>query len=798
MKKSSFGNKLLLQVLSSAVIVFSITMFFVTKYSYETSQDAAERYLKELASKHSKTIEANLNESIVISKLLASQFESSLTNDYPMDEDTLISYSKSILDNNNFIVGIWFKVKEKELFFKKNMESAGKGQYDKTGQFNPYIARSNSQIVINPGSIYDENLEWVKGPMQTGKTYITKPYLYPVDGVKVLMSTVAIPLYHNGEFLGSVGIDITLGSFEKMSKSIKIYDHGYAFILDHNGIILAHPNNELINKELLAVTKNDSDYQTLINNTTKGTETLFFKTSYKDGLESLYFTKPVKIKEINNYWSLSVSVPTSEYLQHAIFLRNFSIISLIASLLIIGSIIYISVKKLNNNLSSISTGLSGFFDYLNKKTQTTENININSTDEFGVMAQTINENVSKIRNSIDEDNQLIENVKSVVNKVGQGLLDEKITKSTSTESLNELKTLLNEMLENLQQQVGKDLNLISAALNKYTQRDFTATLDPSTSGSIGNEIIQMNNMITNMLQDNQKDGFDLKESADTLTSNVQTLSNNATSQATSLEQTAASIDEITSNIEQTNKKAQEMQLISNETKTYSNDGKELATDTATSMDDINNTVININEAISVIDQIAFQTNILSLNAAVEAATAGEAGKGFAVVAQEVRNLASRSADAAKDIKELVQEAIEKADKGKQISINMINGFNTLEDKIVQTSSLIEDVTLASNEQNAGMRQISDAVGLLDKFTQENASIADQTNRIAQDTKNIAIVVAQNVAKNNFTGKDTTQTIQKRENIQKATAVKPTQKVQQPTKKMQVTTSNSSDDTWESF
>ena len=753
MKKSSFGNKLLLQVLSSAVIVFSITMFFVTKYSYETSQDAAERYLKELASKHSKTIEANLNESIVISKLLASQFESSLTNDYPMDEDTLISYSKSILDNNNFIVGIWFKVKEKELFFKKNMESAGKGQYDKTGQFNPYIARSNSQIVINPGSIYDENLEWVKGPMQTGKTYITKPYLYPVDGVKVLMSTVAIPLYHNGEFLGSVGIDITLGSFEKMSKSIKIYDHGYAFILDHNGIILAHPNNELINKELLAVTKNDSDYQTLINNTTKGTETLFFKTSYKDGLESLYFTKPVKIKEINNYWSLSVSVPTSEYLQHAIFLRNFSIISLIASLLIIGSIIYISVKKLNNNLSSISTGLSGFFDYLNKKTQTTENININSTDEFGVMAQTINENVSKIRTSIDEDNHLIDNVKNVVNKVGQGLLDEKITKSTSTESLNELKTLLNEMLENLQQKVGKDLNLISNALNKYTQRDFTATLDPSTSGSIGNEIIQMNNMITNMLQDNQKDGFDLKESADTLTSNVQTLSNNATSQATSLEQTAASIDEITSNIEQTNKKAQEMQLISNETKTYSNDGKELATDTATSMDDINNTVININEAISVIDQIAFQTNILSLNAAVEAATAGEAGKGFAVVAQEVRNLASRSADAAKDIKELVQEAIEKADKGKQISVNMINGFNTLEEKIVQTSSLIEDVTLASNEQNAGMRQISDAVGLLDKFTQENASIADQTNHIAKNTKEIANDVAQNVAKNNFKGKD---------------------------------------------
>jgi len=504
---------------------------------------------------------------------------------------------------------------------------------------------------------------------------------------------------------------------------------------------------------LLDVTKNDSDYTQLLNHTKKGKDTLFFKTSYKDGLESLYFAKAVKIKEINDYWSFAVSVPTSEYLVHAMFIRNFSVIALIVSLLIIAGIVFVSVRKLNNNLSSITEGLTGFFDYLNKIKQNTKSIDISSNDEFGIMAKTINENIAKIQTSINEDNALIDNVKDIVNKVGQGLFDEKITKSTSTDSLSELKTLLNEMLNNLEKQVGKDLNVISSVLHQYTKRNFTVLLDSSTSGTIGNEIIQMNDMITSMLQDNQKDGFELQESSEKLTSNVQILSNNATSQATSLEQTAASIDEITSNIEQTNKKAQEMQSISNETKTYSNNGKQLATDTVSSMDDINTTVININEAISVIDQIAFQTNILSLNAAVEAATAGEAGKGFAVVAQEVRNLASRSAEAAKGIKDLVQEAIEKANKGKEISIHMIDGFNTLEEKILNTSTLIEDVTLASAEQSSGMRQISDAVGLLDKFTQENASIADQTNSIALDTKNIAIDVAQNVAKNDFNGKN---------------------------------------------
>jgi len=738
MKKSSFGNKLLIQVLSSAVVVFSITMFFVTEYSYKSSQDDGQRFIKEVAQKHSTTIQSEINQAITITSLLADQFEGSIEKDAPLHEENLISFATSVLNNNDFIVGVWFQIKEKELFFKANMQKAGSGNYDITGQFNPYIVKSNSKIVVSPGAVYDDELEWVKGTKTNKGPFITKPYIYPLDGVDTLMTTFATPLYHNGEFIGSVGVDITLATFVEMVKSIKIYDHGYTFLLDHYGKILAHPNDDIINKDLLDVTKNDIDYKTILNNTQKGDDTSFFKESYKDGLKSLYFTKAIKIKGGDHYWSFAVAVPTDEYLIAANFIRNFSLVALIISLLIIAGIVYLSVRNLNKNLTSISEGLTNFFDYLHKKTTKTNSIDITSNDEFGAMATSINENVIKIQESIEKDNKLIDNVKAIAHKVGQGLLDEKITES---------------MLDNLEKQVGKDLNVLSSALHQYTKRDFTATLDSATCGSIGNEIIQMNNMITSMLQDNQKDGFALNESSQILTKNVQTLSSNATNQATSLEETAASIDEITSNIERTSQKAQEMQKISNETKTYSSNGKQLASDTASSMDDINNTVININEAISVIDQIAFQTNILSLNAAVEAATAGEAGKGFAVVAQEVRNLASRSAAAAKDIKDLVQEAIDKADKGKQISIDMIDGFTTLEIKIVSTSELIEDVTFASTEQSAGMRQISDAVGLLDKFTQENASVADQTNHIAQNTKDIAIDVSQNVAKNNFKGKE---------------------------------------------
>jgi methyl-accepting chemotaxis protein len=171
------------------------------------------------------------------------------------------------------------------------------------------------------------------------------------------------------------------------------------------------------------------------------------------------------------------------------------------------------------------------------------------------------------------------------------------------------------------------------------------------------------------------------------------------------------------------------------------------------MDEINTEVNAINDAISVIDQIAFQTNILSLNAAVEAATAGEAGKGFAVVAQEVRNLASRSAEAASEIKKLVESATQKANTGKIISSNMIEGYGHLGKNIEQTIELIKGVESASKEQFGAIKQINDAVNLLDQQTQKNASIANQTQSVAVETDALAKLVVQNANEKEFIGKE---------------------------------------------
>jgi methyl-accepting chemotaxis protein len=259
--------------------------------------------------------------------------------------------------------------------------------------------------------------------------------------------------------------------------------------------------------------------------------------------------------------------------------------------------------------------------------------------------------------------------------------------------------------------------------------------------------------ITQMLLDNRKTGLNLQNYSTLLATNMQELSHASNEQAASLEETAAALEEITANVRNNTDKATQMARLASDVQKESNSGDKMAHDTATAMIEINNSTNAINEAITVIDQIAFQTNILSLNAAVEAASAGEAGKGFAVVAGEVRNLASRSAEAAKEIKELVESAQYKANEGKNIANEMIKGYVELNKKIQEQSHLIEDVVTSSKEQMEGIEQINDSVTQLDGMTQRNTQMVGSTNDVSKSTENIAKSIVEFTDNKEFNGKE---------------------------------------------
>ena len=398
-------------------------------------------------------------------------------------------------------------------------------------------------------------------------------------------------------------------------------------------------------------------------------------------------------------------------------------------------IAFIITKKSLKPLEIFQNGLFDFFKFLNNEIEDTNPININSKDEIGVMTKVINNNITKTKTLIEQDRVVINEVQKAVNIAKNGKMNYIITSKTTNQSLEQLKDGFNELLQVVNTKVASDLNDIQKALQYFQQLNFTHKINDNGEVSIG--LNSLANTIVDMLNQNKQNGLVLEQSANTLLTNVQLLSSASNSAAASLEETSAALEEMTGNVSSSTSNIMQMANLGNDVKGYVIQGRDLAHKTTSSMDEINEQVASINEAITVIDQIAFQTNILSLNAAVEAATAGEAGKGFAVVAQEVRNLANRSADAAKEIKKLVEQATDKANDGKDISNKMLSDYSLLDESITKTLELIEDVETASKEQLQGIEQINDAVTQLDKATQENAAEANSVAQIAQDVSHMA-------------------------------------------------------------
>ncbi len=426
--------------------------------------------------------------------------------------------------------------------------------------------------------------------------------------------------------------------------------------------------------------------------------------------------------------------------------------SIVMFIIIIISLVILA-KNIIKGINNLKDGLLSFFAYLNRESQEAELIEITSKDEFGQMAYVVNENILKTQKGIEEDRRLINETIAVLGEFEQGDLCQRLNISVSNPALMQLKEVLNQMANNLENNIDHVLNILEQYsnynyLNKVDQKGLKEHLL-----KLANGVNTLGDSVTQMLIKNKQNGLTLGESSEVLLTNVDKLNVSANEAATNIEETSAALEEITSNIRNNTENIVKMANLASDVTKSANDGERLANKTTVAMEEINAQVTAINEAIAVIDQIAFQTNILSLNAAVEAATAGEAGKGFAVVAAEVRNLATRSAEAAKEIKTLVENATNKANEGKAIANDMIKGYSELNKNISHTITLISDVETASKEQLQGIVQINDAVTKLDSQTQSNAIIASQTQNIALSTDNMAKFIVQDADAKQFIGKE---------------------------------------------
>lgn len=224
----------------------------------------------------------------------------------------------------------------------------------------------------------------------------------------------------------------------------------------------------------------------------------------------------------------------------------------------------------------------------------------------------------------------------------------------------------------------------------------------------------------------------LVSSSGQVASSSQSLAQGATEQAASLEESAASLEEISSASKHNMDNAQQAFSISDNVKEAAQDGVKAMSAMVEAMHSIKKSADETSQIVKIIDEIAFQTNLLALNAAVEAARAGDAGKGFAVVAEEVRNLAQRSANAAKESAEKIKHSKELADNGVKVTEEVAHSLEAINQNAVKSADLIKEIAAASKEQATGIVQVNMAVTELDKVTQQNSAAAEESSAAAQE------------------------------------------------------------------
>jgi methyl-accepting chemotaxis protein len=315
-------------------------------------------------------------------------------------------------------------------------------------------------------------------------------------------------------------------------------------------------------------------------------------------------------------------------------------------------------------------------------------------------------------------------VENMISNAISGQLDSRIETSDYTGFMKALGDNINGLMDAIVEPINEAINVAQA----LSDGDLTQTMDGEYAGEFLALAEAMNGSIenlNNMVEEIRAASTNVFDSAREIAEGNNELSHRTESQASSLEETASAMEELTSTVQQNAENASVASTLASSVMEKASNGGVVVKSAITAMSDINKSSKKIADIISVIDEIAFQTNLLALNAAVEAARAGEQGRGFAVVAAEVRNLAQRSAGAAKEIKGLINDSVEAVGQGTKLVDETGQTFAELVTAIEEVGKMISDIDSAGKEQSAGIGEVSAAVSQMDEMTQQNAALVEE-------------------------------------------------------------------------
>ena len=346
------------------------------------------------------------------------------------------------------------------------------------------------------------------------------------------------------------------------------------------------------------------------------------------------------------------------------------------------------------------------------------------TGFFKPLSAGINELVANMATVVDE-------VRTIVSAANDGDLARRVHLEGQSGLLVKIGTGVNDLAANMETVVNEVQSLVNAA----NDGDLTRRIDlQGRSGllvKVGTGINQLATNMSGIVSQVKEAASEVSRGADEMSQGSTNLSQRTEEQASSLEETASSMEEMTSTVKQNAENAGQANQLAVAARDQAEKGGTVVAKAVKAMTDINEASKKIADIIGVIDEIAFQTNLLALNAAVEAARAGEQGRGFAVVASEVRNLASRSATAAKEIKSLIQDSVHKVDEGSNLVTQSGATLEQIVGAVKKVADIVAEIAAASQEQSAGIEQVNKAVMQLDELTQQNAALVEEASASSQ-------------------------------------------------------------------